>query len=279
MKPCIVTMFFNLAKSPDASSATRPLEFYLRHGAPTLRLPYEMVIFCDEETKPLIEFMRGDHPTTYIVKSIFEYEHAKQWYPAIRQNRENRRYDDPRNIPSHFLVTSFKPMALYLAKQQVVADTYMWLDFGGSHVLREFPDAVHRIVERPHPKIGVCYIHYRRKAELYPMSTYLATGGPCGMAGTAFTVHSDYVDRFFFAMMGVSYEQISQGVCHTEEQVMIYVYDRNPEWFTLYFGDYQSTLTNYHKAVEDRHIVEHCFIGPAEADGRSDLAQLARERL
>jgi hypothetical protein len=170
-------------------------------------------------------------------------------------------------------------MALYLAKQHVPADTYMWLDFGASHIARGFPDAVHRIVEHPHPKIGLCYIHYRRKSDLYPMTTYLANGGPCAVAATAFTVEASYVERFFFSMMSLCYEQVARGVAHNEEQAMIYVYDRNPEWFTLYFGDYQSTLTNYHKAVEDRHIVEQCFIGPAEADGRSDLVQLARERL
>ena len=278
MKTCIVTMFFNLAKSPDATNATRPLEFYLRHGAPTLNLPYEMVIFCDEETKPLIEFMRGDYPTTYIVKSIFEYDHVKQWLPIVRSGRLERPRADPRNTPSFFAVTSFKPMALHLAKQQVVADTYMWLDFGASHIARGIPDAVQRIVEHPRPKITLCYIHYRSKAELYPMTKFLANDGPCGVAATAFTVQSDYVERFFLSMMSVCYEQVALGVAHNEEQAMIYVYDRNPEWFSLYFGDYQSTLTNYHKSVEDHPIIQHCFLANAQSDGRQDLVNLVLEQ-
>lgn len=273
MTSCIVTMFFNLAGTAHASRATRPLEFYMNHGRPTLELPHPMVVFCDEDTQPLLAAIRGDRPTTYIVKSIFEYEHVKAWLPIVQATRASKSYDDPRNTPSHFMVTSFKPMALHLAKKAVPVDTYLWLDLGASHIARGFPDAVDRILAAPRPKIGLCYIHYRPTHELYPMKRYLATGGPCGLAGTAFTVAADYVDRFFLSMMSVAFEQVAEGVGHTEEQAMIYVYDRHPEWFSLYFGDYQSTLTNYHRAVEDLHIIEGCFRQRAQAEGRGDLVQ------
>jgi len=272
-------MFFNLARSPDATSATRPLEFYIKHGEPTLTLPHFMVIFCDEETKPLIESMRGDRPTKYIVKSIFEYDHVKSLLPIIRENRKNHSSVDPRNTPSFFMVTSFKGFALHLAKREVDAETYMWLDFGASHIARGFPDAVTKIVENPRPKIGMCYIHFRLKSELYPMTKYLANGGPCSVAATSFTVEFSYVDRFYLSMMSIVYEQISQGVGHNEEQAIVYVYDRNPNWFSLYFGDYQSSLTNYHKCTEDLHIVKHCFIENARMGGRFDLIREAEEQI
>lgn len=268
-------MFFDLSKSPDATRATRPLDFYVKHGAPTLELPHSMVIFCDEGTQPLLQSIRGDRPTTYIVKSIFDYDHVKSWLPVVRANRGSKEYADIRNTPSFFMVTSFKGMALHLAKRAVEADVYMWLDLGASHVARGFPDAVTRIVESPRPKIAMCYIHYRSRSQLYPMNRYLANGGPCGVAATAFTVESAYVDKFYLAMMSVLYEQIAQGVGHNEEQAMIYVYDKYPEWFSLYFGDYQSTLTNYHRIVGDNHIVELCFIREAQNDGRADLANQA----
>jgi len=259
MTSCIVTMFFNLARSPDATRATRPLDFYVQHGRPTLELNHPMVIFCDEETQPLLASLRGDRPTTYIVKSIFEYEHAKAWLPVVRANRGPKEYADLRNTPSFFLVTSFKPMAIHLAKQAVAADTYLWLDLGASHIARGIPDAVDRILAAPRPKISLCYIHYRSPRELYPMTQFLANGGPCGVAATAFTVEASYVERFFLATMSVLYEQLARGVGHNEEQAMVYVVDRHPDWFSLYFGDYQSTLTNYHRAVDDAWIIETCF--------------------
>jgi hypothetical protein len=232
-----------------------------------------MVIFCDEETQPLLASLRGERPTTYIVKSIFAYEHVKSWLPIVRANRGSGDYADLRNTPSFFMVTSFKPMALHLAKQIVPADTYLWLDLGASHIARGLPAAVDRILAAPRPKIGLCYIHYRPPRELYPMTTFLAHGGPCGVAATAFTVEASYVDRFFLATMSVLYEQIAVGVGHNEEQAMVYVVDRHPEWFSLYFGDYQSTLTNYHTAQEDLWIIEACFRRRAEAEGRHDLVQ------
>jgi hypothetical protein len=236
-----------------------------------------MVVFCDEETQPLLASIRGDRPTTYIVKSIFEYEHVKSWLPIVRANRGSGAYADLRNTPSFFMVTSFKPMALHLAKQVVPADTYLWLDLGASHIARGLPDAVDRILAAPRPKIALCYIHYRSPRELYPMTRFLASGGPCGVAATAFTVEAAYVDRFFLSCMSVLSEQIAVGVGHNEEQAMVYVVDRHPEWVSLYFGDYMSTLTNYHRATEDLGTIETCFRRPVEAEGRMDLLQAVRE--
>lgn len=268
-------MFFNLANSPDATSSTRTLDFYIKHGAPTLSLPHFMVIFCDEETKPLLESMRGDLPTQYIVRSIFDYDHVKALHPLVSQNRKAKAYDDSRNTASHFMVTSFKPTAIYLAKRSVEADTYMWVDFGGSHIADDFLGGVARIVENPRPKITLCYIHYRNTKELYPMSRYLATGGPCGLAGTVFTITADHVDRFYTSMMSVLYEQVCEGVGHTEEQSMIYVYDRHPEWFSLYYGDYYSCVTNYHRSVRDHDCIRYHFVRNAQLAGQFDLADEA----
>ena len=277
MTACLVTMFFNLAASPDASSATRPLEFYVTHGRPPLELPHPMVIFCDEDTQSLLAEIRGDRPTTYIIRSIFEYDHVKAWLPIVRANRTAQTYDDPRNTPSYFMVTSFKPMALHLAKRSVPADTYLWIDLGASHIARGLPTAVDRILAAPRPKIAVCYIHYRPTRELYPMARFLAHGGPCGVAATAFTVASDYVDRFFLSMMSILSEQIAVGVGHSEEQAMVYLVDRHLDWFSLYFGDYQSTLTNYHAATEDHAIIEGCFRRLAQAEGRGDLVRAVQD--
>lgn len=275
-------MFFNLKRSDDASVTTRPPEFYVNHGKQTLSVPYPMVIFCDQETRPLLEPIRGtEHPTIYIERSIFDYDHVKSLLPIVKENRKSSPHymaHNERNIPSHFMVTSFKPYAMYLAKQSYPADYYMWLDLGGSHVLRGFPDAVHSIVKNPRPKIASCYIHYRARSELYPETAYLSFG-PCGFAGTAFTVQSEYIERFYTGMFGIMYDQVSKGVGHTEEQCMIYLYDEHPDWFTLYFGDYYSCLTNYHSTREDRDCVRVHFIENARKAGRNDLAALAEQSM
>jgi hypothetical protein len=265
---CIVTMFFNL------NSAARPLEFYLQHGRPTLELGCPMVIFCDKETRPLLEGIRGHRETLYVEKSIFDYEHVRTWLPIVRKNRAASKYPEQRNTPEYMMVTTFKPLALYLAKQMRPAKAYMWLDLGASHVARNFTESILKIAASPRPKIAACYIHYRSRKQLYPMVRFLAEGGPCGMAATLFTVEADYVERFYTGMFSVLYEQIAEGVGHNEEQAMIYVHDRHPEWFELYFGDYGSTATNYYRVVEDRYAVDTYFFANALADKRYDLAAL-----
>lgn len=264
-------MFFNL------NSKARPLEFYLQHGRPTLEIDYPMVVFCDSETRPFLERVRANRQTLYVEKSIFDYEHVRTWLPIVRKNRSvSPYYSNPeqRNTAEYMMVTSFKPLALYLAKQIRPAKYYMWLDLGASHVARNFTPAIYRILESPRPKIACCYIHYRSKKDIYPMSRYLQAGGPCGIAATLFTVEADYVERFYTSMFSVLYEQISQGVGHNEEQAMIYVFDRHPDWFELYFGDYGSTAVNYHRVLEDRYSVETYFLSNALADKRYDLAAL-----
>jgi hypothetical protein len=69
------------------------------------------------------------------------------------------------------------------------------------------------------------------------------------------------------------------GVGHAEEQVMVYVYDQHPEWFSLYFGDYYSVATNYHKTVEDHACVQYNFILNAAASGNHALAEEARNSI
>lgn len=267
---CIVTMFFNL------NSTTRPLEFYLQHGRPTLELDCPMVVFCDKDTRPLLQGIRGHRETLYVEKSIFDYEHVQTWLPIVRKNREVSGYPEQRVTPEYMMVTTFKPLALYLAKQMRPAKTYMWVDLGASHVARRLSECAPLIAAKPRPKIACCYVAYRTKNEIYPMSRFLASGGPCGMAATLLTVEADYVERFYTSMFSVLYEQISEGVGHNEEQALIYVYHRHPEWFSLYFGDYGSTATNYFETVEDGNSVETFIVRPAIANGDRAIADAAQ---
>ena len=279
MTACLVTMLFNLADKPDASSEVRPLDFYVKNGKPTLEINYPMVIFCDEETKPLIEPIRGDRPTIYVVKNFLEYDHVKFLLPIVTENRRGKEYHDHRNTPTSVLLYTFKFTAMFLAKREYKADTYMWLDFGGSHILRGLPNALVPILHNPRKKIGICYIQYQSKKNIYPMSNWLRLGGYCCIGGTAFTVASDTIDKFYTLGMSILYEQVFHGVGHTEEQILIYMYDRHPELFSIYFGDYGSILKNYHATLEDVELVKYCFIGPAENDNRRDLAQMAKSTI
>lgn len=273
----IVTMYFNLKKLPDSTDSVRPIEFYLEHGKKTLELPYPMVLFCDGETRPLLEKIRGNLPTTYIEKNIIEYDYFKELYPKVVENRKVIPSPDPRNTSSYFLLCMFKFHALHLAKQgNYYPDTshYFWIDLGGSHVMRGFPNAVYKMLDNPRPRISCGYIHYRPDSELYPMTQFLKGGGPTCMGGTCFSVESEYVQRYYNDIFEILNEQIAIGVGHTDEQCMVYSYSRHPEWFNIYFADYYSLVTNYHKTIEDISNVKKFFIENAKRWGKNDLVEL-----
>ena len=266
----IVTMFFELKSG-------RPRSFYMEHAKKVLSIDAPMVIFCDQDTHAELLALRGDRPSAFVVKPIHEYDMYSTLLPIITANRLTRPSSDPRNTPDYFLLTMFKFHALQIASQRVRAAHYMWLDMGAAHVVRSIPNAIYPILANPRPKIAWCYIHYRSRQELYPMADYVT--GKCGIASGVFTVEASYLPKLYTAAMSILYEQVKLGVGHAEEQVMVYVYDQHPEWFSLYFGDYYSAATNYHKTVEDHDCVRYHFIQNAEAAGNYALADEAHKSI
>jgi hypothetical protein len=289
-KPTIVTMYFNLKELPDSSKETRPIEFYLQNGRGTLQLEYPMVLFCDSVTKPLLQALRDElvdpeqYPTVYIERNLSDYDFYKQCWPVITENRKKSRYyknPGDRNTVSYLLVCMFKIVAIQMASQRNDYGSYhyFWMDFGCSHVAKKnMKEASIKMLNNPNPKISVLYINYRSKKTLEDMD-YAVNTGMCGMAGTVFSAQKDYIIPFCSYMWSTFYEMLANGVGHTDEQVFTYCYDRHPELFTIYFGDYYSVILNYHHTVQDWHTVKYCFIQHAKSAGRHDLASLAAKSL
>jgi hypothetical protein len=287
-KTTIVTMFYNLKRLKDASNSTRPLEFYLNNGLSTLKLNYPMVVFCDSETIDFIKSVRDpmatECPTEYIIKPLTEYDFYAHNFDIIEQNRKNcsqYNYPGQRNTTSYFLITTFKCVALLIAKQRNFFNTpyYAWVDLGCNHVLKNVAECAPAMLDNPNPKISACYIHYRSKEELADLNTFFKEGGPCGMAATVFTAEATYIERFYNAMMEIFNEQLCKQTGHSDEQVMTYCYDRYPQLFTIYNGEYYSILTNYHEPRVDLYAIKVHFIYNCMNSKRFDLAKEAIQRV
>ena len=126
---------------------------------------------------------------------------------------------------------------------------------------------------KPNPKVCCMYIHYRHKTEVAYMETYLAGGNPCALAATIFSVENSLVNAFYTRGLSIFYEMLSRGVGHNEEAVLMYLYDRFPDMFTLYYGDYYSTASNYHFVCRDYGAIKAFFLQNAVRHGRTDLAR------
>ena len=267
-------MYFNLKSLSDSTQEVRPKSFYLDKGAAILGLDSPMIVFCDETCVEDIRQIRENRPTEYIIKPFTEYDFYTDLCPIVRRQREgDKKYITNRNTPSYCVLSLFKIYAIYLSSLTNPFKTthFAWVDFGGSHVMRNLSSAVSELVLKPHPKIAMCYIHYRSREELRDNSPF-HNGGLCGVAGGGFTVEATYASRFYTGCMSIFYELLSKGKGHAEEQVMTYFYDRYPELCTLYYGDYYSILSNYSGVREDYPSIRRFFIQESLNKGRKDLA-------
>ena len=280
----ILTMFFNLKKLKDASSLTRPQEFYIENGRETLKLKYPMVIFCDEDSYEFLKKIRDEEidsnviKTEYIIKNFTEYEYYNQYWDIINDNRKRSNgYKNPdnRNTVSYFLMGMFKPLAFLIAKQKNFFNTthYAWIDLGCNHIVRKLSEYAPKMLDNPSSKVSVCYIHYRSENEIYPMKKYIEYGGPCGIASTAYTVEGTYIDKYFSSMFTIFNDMIYNGYGHTDETVMVYSYSKHREIYNIYYGDYYSIFTNYHNITEDYHSIKNFFIFSCLNKNRKDLAK------
>lgn len=287
-------MFFDLSKLKDTNPATRTMDFYLEKGVGTLQLNYPMIIFCDSTTKPLIKELRDrlvDHritPTIYIERNISEYDFYIHNLDIIKNNRltvQNYQSADQRNTPSYCITTMFKLLALQIAnlRDDFNASHYAWIDFGCSHVIERFKasniptgqdmrQSCTKMLDNPRDKVSILYIHYRGSEEMRNMNHFI-NSGPCCMAATAFTVQKEYVSKFYNAALSIFHEQLLNGCCHSEEGVMAYCFDRYPELFNIYYGDYYSVTKNYHYITQDYDCIKYHFIFNCLKKNRIDLAK------
>lgn len=279
-----ITAFFNLKKAADSTSLVRPEDFYKKNCEATLSVQSPLVIFCDTETRSWIEPLRETYApliqTIYVEKKITDYDFFRENYTIIEENRKENPPLDKRNTVSFCLLTVFKFVALKKATELLPnASHYIWVDFGAQHIAWKAKEYLQKVFDNPKPKIAVNYIRYRSKNEVSDMKSFMPNYGPCSIAANMITVESNFVYKLHNRAMSVFYEQLANGVGHNEEAVLVYLFDRWPELFSIYYGDYYSTFSNYHEIVRDHSAIRWHFIQNAWNAGRKDLATVAAKAL
>jgi hypothetical protein len=264
---------------------TRPLDFYLKDMETFLSIQNPMVLFCDSTTRPLLEKARlsqSQVETIYIEKSLTDYDFYKINHPIITENREPYLgYRGHRNTPSYYILTMFKIIALQIAKTRNDFDTshYAWIDIGyGRLNPTTFVENAHAMLNNPLPKLRICYIKYRPREELANMNIFVPKG-PCCLAAGVFTIEKDHINKFYSSMMSIFYEMLAKGVGHSEETCLAYCYDRYPDLFNIFYGDYPSLLTNYFHITETFHNIRYFFLANAFYHGRFDLCRDAISKI
>lgn len=270
----LVTAYFNLTKCLDASDEInkRDHQYYFSHSISTLSLPYNLVIYCDEDSYEEIQKIRPSFlkdKTKYIIKDFDSFtfdknnnKFFKEYRYIINENRKIKPYQfDNRNTASYYLFC----MSRYIMLKETIKNNpfnsthFSWINFCiermGYNNLKYLDEAL--FVKRD--KFSTCYIDYIPKELIDNTSEYFKFGR-CSMCSGFFTGNNEYMYKVCDLIENKFLEYLQLGYGHADEQLYSPVYFENPDLFEHYYGDYQQMITNYTYVYEAPETLIRCFI-------------------
>jgi hypothetical protein len=258
----LVTAYFNLTKCYDASNEinARDQNYYISHSISTLSLPYNLVIYCDQESYEIIQRLRPSYlekKTHYVIREFDEFQFTKEtgvlkdnfgvYRNKIIENRKSKPYYfDNRNTASYYLFC----MSRYIMLKETIelnpfsSTHFCWINFciermGFKNLIRLAEGlAVNR------DKFSTCYIDYIPKSMVDNIQEYFQWGR-CSMCSGFFTGNKEYMYKVCDLIENKFLEYLEKGYGHADEQLYSSVYFENPDLFEHYYGDYQQMVTNY----------------------------------
>jgi hypothetical protein len=273
----LVTAYFNLTKCMDASNEIRARDknFYMNSAISTLSLPYNLVIYCDEESYDEIKKIRPEYlndKTHYKICEFEDFGFIKNGVKCnevffdyrwnIIENREKFPYHfDNRNTASYYLFC----MARYAMLKEVISmNLFNSTHFGWINFCIErmgFKNLIHleECLAVNRDKFSTCYIDYIPESLVKNTQEYFKWGR-CSMCSGFFTGNADYMYRVCDLIENKFLHYLSIGYGHADEQLYSPVYFENPELFEHYYGDYQQMITNYKYIYDAPEPPVHNFI-------------------
>ncbi len=284
----LVTAYFDLTKYSDASNEikTRDFNYYLSHATSTLSLPYNLVIFCDNESYDAIKLHRPSYlndKTQYVICNFDEFYFFNQigdtdvnkdgnntfasYRDIIKNNRINHPYFfDSRNTPSYYLFC----MSRYIMLKKVILENkfksshFCWINFCIERM--GFKNLIHldEAMALKRNKFSTCYIDYVPEELVKNTKEYFQLGR-CGMCSGFFTGNAEYMYKVCDLIENKFIEYAKLGYGHADEQLYSPVYFENKDLFEHYYGDYLQMITNYafiYDAPENpiRNFIRHSFV-------------------
>jgi hypothetical protein len=267
----LVTAYFNLTRCPDASKEiiARDAAYYFQHATYTLSSPYNLVVYCDEESLPTIQAIRpAEYKTKYVVTTFDDIRVApdaktfKEYRLQIAENRRLKPYHfDPRNTPSYYLfcLSRYWMMRETIAENPFGSTHFAWINFcmermGYKNILHlEECLAVYR------DKFSTCYIDFVPESLVQNTAEYFKVGR-CSMCSGFFTGNGDCMRQVAGLIIDKFRKYVGEGYGHADEQLYSPVFFENKELFEPYYGDYSEMITNYKFIYERATEPVHNFI-------------------
>ena len=252
----LVTAYFNLTKCPDASDEikARSKEYYFNNSIATLSQPYNMVIYCDEESIDMIKNIRPKYlesKTKYIIKEFDKFTINNLTFDYYREqiikNRKEKPYHfDNRNTASYYLFC----LSRYIIIKEAIENNYFnsthfaWINFCIERM--GFKNLIHlsEALSVNRDKFSTCYIDYIAPELVFNTDEYFKWGR-CGMCSGFFTGNEQYMYKVCDLIIKKFIKYVDEGYGHADEQLYSPVYFENPDLFEHYYGDYMQMITNY----------------------------------
>jgi len=288
----LVTAYFNLTKCPDASAEikARDSKYYFEHSVSTLSLPYNLVIYCDEDSHPIIQQMRPEcyaARTKYVIVDFEKIQlltNGKTFSEYREQILENRRkypyHFDPRNTGSYYLFC----LSRYWMLQEVILENpfesshFSWINFCIERM--GYKNLVHleECLMQKRDKFSTCYIDYIPRQLVERTSEYFQAGR-CSMCSGFFTGNRFYMFNACRLIVEKFQKYVDEGYGHADEQLYSPVFFENLELFDQYYGDYSEMITNYTYIYERPTEPVHNFIRNSFQHGNYELCMRACKAL
>lgn len=284
----LVTAYFNLTKCPDASDEikARDKNYYFKSANSSLSMPYNMVIFCDEENLELIKSIRNDITlvkTKYITCDFENFEFIKDgekftsYRDKINNNRKNNPYYfDKRNTASYYLFC----MSRYIMLKKTIelnpfnSKYFGWINFCIELMGYKNLIALDEALSIKRDKFSTCYIDYISKNLINNTQEYFKYGR-CSMCSGFFTGNNEYMYKVCDLIINKFLYYLNLGYGHADEQLYSPVYFDNPELFDQYFGDYHQMITNYININDNIYAPINNFIRNSYNNGEYKLCYKA----
>jgi hypothetical protein len=276
----LVTAYFNLAKCSDASVEIkkRDQNYYMHHAVATLSLPYNLIIYCDEDSYDLIEKMRPSYlrKKTHIIICEFDnFQFSKNgvklnetfadYRTKIINNRKEKPYMfDNRNTASYYLfcMSRYAMLKKCIEMNLFNSTHFAWINICiermGYKNLIHLNDALS--VNRD--KFSTVYIDYIPESLVDDVATYFKWGR-CSMCSGFFTGNAEYMYKVCDLIQDKFLEYLELGYGHADEQLYSPVYFKNKELFEHYYGDYCSMICNYEYAYDNPTGIINIFMESA----------------
>jgi hypothetical protein len=251
----LVTGYFDLTAQPDASDAirSRSPSYYLdEHGASTLMLEQNLVVFCEPKSADKIWALRPEwlHERTRVITQSFDDFPLARHRDRIVANRGGGACpSDSRNTASYYLFC----MARYaMLKRAITENAFSSTRFAWINVCIErmgYQNLVHlqEALGQQRDRFSTCYIDYVDKKTTQSLSDNFGPRcvGRCSMCSGFFTGGAQHMRAVCDRVEEKFVKCLERGYGHADEQLINLVYFDAPDLFDWYVGDYQEMITNY----------------------------------